>query len=95
MDFISVRQLRTESAAVWEALEAAKDLVITSNGKPIALLSATTAITLDASLAALRQARAQLAVVAMQQRANETGADRLTLDEVNAEVEAARCQRKQ
>ena len=95
MDFISVRQLRTESAAVWEALEASKDLVVTSNGKPIALLSATTATTLDASLAALRQARAQLAVVAMQQRARETGADRLTLDEINAEIEAARHQRKQ
>lgn len=94
MDFVSVRQLRTESAAVWEALAAANDLVITSNGKPIAVLSATTAATLEASLAALRQARAQLAVAAMQRRAKETGADRLTLDDVNAEIEAARRQRK-
>ena len=94
MDFISVRQLRTESAAVWEALAAAKDLVITSNGKPIAVLSATSAEELEASLAALRQARAQLAVTAMQQRARETGTDRLTLDEVNAEIEAVRSQRR-
>ena len=94
MDFVSVRQLRTESAAVWEALEASKDLVVTSNGKPIAVLSATTATTLEASLAALRQARAQLAVVAMQRRAKEAGADQLTLDDVNAEIEDARHQRK-
>ena len=94
MDFVSVRQLRTESAAVWEALAAAKDLVVTSNGKPIAVLSATTATTLEASLAALRQARAQLAVTAMQRRAKETGADQFTLDDVNAEIEAARRQRK-
>ena len=93
MDFISVRQLRTESAAVWDALAESKDLVVTSNGKPIALLSATTATTLEASLAALRQARAQLAVTAMQQRARETGADRLALDDVNAEIEAARRER--
>ncbi len=71
-----------------------KDLVVTSNGKPIAVLSATTATTLEASLAALRQARAQLAVAAMQRRAKEAGAHQFTLDDVNAEIEAARRQRK-
>ncbi len=94
MDFVSVRELRTRSAAVWDALGKEKDLVVTSNGKPIAVLSATTASTLEASLAALRQARAQLAVAAMQQRAQETGSDKLTLDDVNAEIEAVRRQRR-
>ena len=94
MDFVSVRELRTRSAAVWDALSEEKDLVVTSNGKPIAVLSATTASTLETSLAALRQARAQLAVVAMQQRAQKTRADQLTLEDVNAEIEAARRQRR-
>lgn len=94
MDFVSVRELRTQSAAVWDALSKEKDLVVTSNGKPIAVLSATTAPTLEASLAALRQARAQLAVAAMQQRAQETGSDKLALDDVNAEIEAVRRQRR-
>lgn len=94
MDFVSVRELRTQSAAVWDALSKENDLVVTSNGKPIAVLSATTASTLEASLAALRQARAQLAVAAMQQRAQETESDRLTLDDVNAEIEAVRRQRR-
>ena len=90
MEFVSVRDLRSRSAAVWRSLSREKDLVVTSNGKPIAVLSATTASTLDTSLAALRQARAQLAVAAMQQRAREAGADRLTLEEINAEISAAR-----
>lgn len=90
MEFVSVRELRTRSAAVWRSLAREKDLVVTSNGKPIALLSATSASTLEASLSALRQARAQLAVAAMQRRARETGADRLTLEEVNAEIDAVR-----
>ena len=94
MDFVTVRQLRIETAAVWEALAASRDLVVTSNGRPIAILSATTAATLETSLAALRQARAQMAVTAMQQRARETGAGQLALDDVNAEIEAARLQRK-
>ncbi len=90
MEFVSVRELRSRSAAVWSSLAREKDLVVTSNGKPIAVLSATTASTLEASLAALRQARAQLAVGAMQQRARETGADRMTLEDVNAEIDAVR-----
>ena len=94
MDFVTVRQLRIETAAVWEALAASRDLVVTSNGRPIAILSATTAATLETSLAALRQARAQMAVTAMHQRARETGTDQLVLDDVNAEIEAARLERK-
>ncbi len=90
VEFVSVRELRSRSAAVWRSLAQKKDLVVTSNGKPIAVLSATTASTLEASLDALRQARAQLAVAAMQQRARETGADRLTIEDVNAEIDAVR-----
>ena len=91
---VSVRELRSRSAAVWRSLAREKDLVVTSKGNPIAVLSATTASTLDASLAALRQARAQLAVGAMQRRARETGADQLTLEDVNAEIDAVRRSRE-
>ena len=96
MDFVSVRELRSRSAAVWSSLAREKDLVVTSNGKPIAVLSATTASTLEASLAALRQARAQLAVGAMQGRSllgrgcRVSGADRMTLEDINAEIDAVR-----
>ncbi len=94
MDFVSIRDLRTRSAAVWESLGEAKDLVVTSNGKPVAVLSAATASTLDATLTALRQARAQLAVLNMQRRAREGGLDQWSLDEVNAEINEARRQRR-
>ena len=90
VEFVSVRELRSQSEAVWRSLAREKDMVVTSNGKPIAVLSATTASTLEASLAALRQARAQLAVAAMQRRARETGADRLTFEEVDVEIDAVR-----
>ena len=94
MEFVSIRDLRTRSAAVWESLGESKDLVVTSNGKPVAVLSATTASTLDATLTALRQARAQLAVLNMQRRAREAGLDQWSLDEVNAEINEARRQRR-
>ena len=93
MNFVSVRELRGKSAAVWDALATEGDLVVTSNGKPIAILSPTTGETLEASLRALRQARAQLAIAAMQARARDSGVDRMTLEQVNAEIAAARSQR--
>ncbi len=55
VEFVSVRELRSRSAADWRSLAREKDVVGTSNGKPIAVLSATTASTVEASLAALRQ----------------------------------------
>ena len=93
MNFVSVRELRGKSAAVWDALATEGDLVVTSNGKPIAILSPTTGETLEASLRALRQARAQLAIAAMQARARDSGVDRMTLEQVNVEIAAARSQR--
>ncbi len=90
VESVSIRDLCRRSAAVWRSLAREKDLVVTANGKPVAVLSATTASTLEASLAALRQARAQHAVATLQQGARETGADRLTLEDVNAEIEAVR-----
>ena len=94
MDFVSIRDLRSSTSTVRNALEDAKDLVVTSNGKPIAVLSATSPSTLDATLTALRQARAQLAVVEMQRRARESGLDGWSLDDVNREIDDARRQRR-
>ncbi len=67
MNFISVRELRNNSASVWKKLESERDMVVTSNGRPIAILSETSSEDFEASLSALRQARAQLAVARMRQ----------------------------
>ena len=92
MRFVSVRELRERSASIWKALADEKDLVITSNGKSIALLSATSGESLEESLGALR-ARAQAAASAMQRAAQKTASDRLSLHDINAEISAARAER--
>jgi len=38
MKFVTVRDLRLKAAKVWKQLQKEKEMVITSNGKPIALL---------------------------------------------------------
>ena len=42
MRFITVRELRSRSAEIWRRLADEPDMVITSNGKPVAILSAQT-----------------------------------------------------
>ena len=93
MRFVSVRELRNQSASVWKVLSEEKDLVVTSNGKPIALLSAMVEEDLEASLGAVRRARAQADATALQQASLQAGTDRLSLEDINAEINAARRER--
>ncbi len=94
MKFITVRDLRGRPGQVWSKLARERDVVLTSNGKPIAILSAVSEETLEESLAAVRRARAVSAVEKMQVRSMEQGTDKLPLDEIDAEVRAARKARR-
>lgn len=90
MRFVSVRDLRGRSAEVWDELSREKELVITSNGKPIAILSSTSEKTLEQSLHSLRKVRAIEAVKAIQLKSKESQKDHLSLDEINAEIKQVR-----
>ena len=68
--------------------------MLTSNGKPIAILSAVSEDTLEDSLVALRRTRAIAAVESMQSRSVAVGTDALSLEEINAEITAARKARR-
>ena len=94
MEFVSVRDLRIQPGEVWKRLAEAGELVVTSNGKPIALLSGITSTTLEPTLFALRRARAQLAVSRVRASAHARGLDRLTPREIDAEIAAVRRLRK-
>ncbi len=90
MRFVSVRDLRGKSAEVWKRLARFKEMVITSNGKPIAILSVASEDNLEESLSAIRAARAMAAVEAMQMKSVEAGRDRISLEEINDEIQAGR-----
>jgi antitoxin (DNA-binding transcriptional repressor) of toxin-antitoxin stability system len=94
MKFISVRDLRGKSAEVWKNLPAEREVVITSNGRPIAILSAVNESNLEESLSAIRQARAAEAVMSLQRRSVERGTDGITMEEIDAEIKAVRGKRK-
>lgn len=85
--------MRSRSAEIWKALSSERELVITSNGKPIAILSAVSEDTLEEALKNIRAARAVAAVETMQRHSVRTGIDRMTKEEIEAEIGAVRKKR--
>jgi prevent-host-death family protein len=78
MKFVSSRELRINPGSVWKRLREEKDLVITSNGKPIAVLTSAEEDSLEDVLATLRQGRAQAAAGQIRRAAVAQGLSRLT-----------------
>jgi len=92
MTFYTVRDFRSNPKTVWETLEDQKEVIITNNGKPTALMIPINDANFEDILSTIRQANAMRAVNRMQIAAAESGASRLSLDEINAEISAARCE---
>ncbi|OGP76306.1 MAG: prevent-host-death protein [Deltaproteobacteria bacterium RBG_16_49_23] len=95
MKFLTVRDLRGKSGQIWKELPKEREMVVTSNGRPIAILAAINDANLEESLSAFRQARAVDAVASLQRRSIEQGTDRISMDEINAEIRAVRKKRAQ
>jgi antitoxin (DNA-binding transcriptional repressor) of toxin-antitoxin stability system len=90
MKFVSVRALRSKSADIWRDLRDEREMVVTSNGRPVAVLAAVNESNLEETLAAFRRARAIDAVAALQRAPVARGLDALSADDVEAEIAAVR-----
>ena len=90
MQFMAVRDLRGKSAEAWEKLEREREIVITSNGKPIAIMTAVSEENLEEALTVMRRLQAIMAAEALQKRSAEKGLDKLSAREINEEIRAVR-----
>ena len=68
-------------------------MVITSNGRPIAILVAVDESDVEESLAGIRRSRAVGAVAGMQRRSAEEGMAEISMGEIEREIEAVRARR--
>ena len=95
MKFLSVRDLRGNSARVWRELPSEKEMVVTSNGRPVALLTAVDEGSVEESLAAWRRVRATQAIADIQMRSVQKGTDQFSMVGIDAEIRKARQERRQ
>ncbi len=90
MKFISARELRLKPGDVWKAAKAEKDLVITANGRPIAILTGVNEDTFEQELAVIRRARALFALEKLHRESVRKGKNRLSDKEIQSEIDSAR-----
>jgi antitoxin (DNA-binding transcriptional repressor) of toxin-antitoxin stability system len=88
MKLINSRDLRQKSGEVWKNI-ATEDYLVTSNGKPVAILTAAEEDP-EMQLRAIRRARAEIALYSMQKEASESGLDQLTDQEIAEEIKIVR-----
>jgi prevent-host-death family protein len=93
MKFIGVRDFRNKSSKIWDELNKEKEIIITSNGKPVAILSAVSEGNLEEKLSAFRRARAISAVTALQRNSVQMGTDGISTEDINSEIKAERNKR--
>lgn len=94
MKFLSVRELRGNSAKVWRELPQEREMVVTNNGRPVAVLTAVDERSVEESLMAWRRVRAMQAVADIQRDSVERGTDALSMDVIDAEIKQVRQARR-
>ena len=90
MRFVTVRELRGRPGQIWKQLARFKDLVLTLNGKPIAIISSTSEEFLEENLAEARKSRALAALDAIQKDSVRRGLNHMTMDEIDAVIQKVR-----
>ena len=94
MLFYSLRDLNTASREVWQSLSDNGEIVITNNGKPTAIMVSVDGSNLEETLAAIRQANIMKTVNRMRMASQRSGVSELTDEEIQAEIDAVREERK-
>jgi len=90
MKFVSVRDLRLKPGKVWKMAKEERDIVLTVNGRPVAILTGVDENTFEAEVEAIRRARALQALDSLQLGSLKKGTHRLTVDKIEAEIRAFR-----
>jgi prevent-host-death family protein len=93
MRFITVRDLRTSPAQVWKSLPQEQEIIITNNGKPIALLTPVSDVTLEETLSTVRRARAIHAVKRIQAASAKRRLSQLSIKDIDEEIRQVRARK--
>jgi prevent-host-death family protein len=90
MKFVSARDLRLKPGKVWKMAKEERDVVLTVNGRPVAILTGVDEDSFEAEVEAIRRARALQALESLQLDSLKKGTHRITADKIEAEIRAFR-----
>jgi len=94
MKFVSVRELRLKPAKVWKMAKEERDVVLTVNGRPVAILTGVDENSFETEVEAIRRARALQALDSLQADSIKKVTHRLVADKIDQEIRAVRKSRE-
>ncbi|MCD6416429.1 MAG: type II toxin-antitoxin system Phd/YefM family antitoxin [Planctomycetes bacterium] len=90
MKFVSIRGLRSNTAQLRKDLQKNREIVLTANGRPFALMTPVEPDNVEEELFAIRRARAQAALSRIRAKASADGLDRMTMGQIDAVIRKTR-----
>jgi PHD/YefM family antitoxin component YafN of YafNO toxin-antitoxin module len=94
MVFMSMRELRSSAEKLDRAIRDEGRVVITNNGKPAYLMLSVDEGSFDETIIDLNKIKFRKAAREMREAAKANGLDKMTLEEINREIEAARAEKR-
>jgi PHD/YefM family antitoxin component YafN of YafNO toxin-antitoxin module len=93
MMFMTMRELLSSTQKINEYLASDGSLVVTNNGKPAYVMIEVNEDSFEDTMLNLKKLNASKATAQIQKKAAAQGLDELTIDEIDAEIKAARRER--
>jgi hypothetical protein len=93
MEAIPYRIIRNEPGRFEELLSSEGMLILNKGGRPFAIILDAKSKSIEETLRLVSQVRAQMAVSEMRAMVRERGIDRMTSDQIQAEIDAVRSER--
>lgn len=94
MQFFSSSALRTDTKEMWQVLDRDEDVVLTTNGRPRALVIDIPDGDLEMSLKMISSARAMLALQQIRAAALANSTADMSMEEIDAEIAAYRKEKR-
>lgn len=94
MKFVTIRDLRANTARLRKDLQKDRELVLTVNGRPFALMTPVEPDMVEEEVLAIRRARAQAALGRIRAKAKADGLDRVSMAETEAIIAQVRRERR-
>lgn len=94
MKFVAIRELRSKTASIRQDLAEAREIVLTANGRPFAVMTPVSPDTVEEEIQAIRRARTRAAIDTLRAAAKTAGRGVVTMEDIDAEIAAARRARR-
>ncbi|MDD3926737.1 MAG: hypothetical protein PHT33_08785 [bacterium] len=94
MKFITIKDLRSNTARLRRELDAVGEIVVTANGRPFAIMTRVGTDMVEEEILNIRRSRAQTALSRIRRKAAADGLDGMTMEQIDDLIAGARRERR-